>query len=234
MVWKLYSSAEDFLLSMDIEGTYTLQATPQEVWNCLMDQQMLLHTIPGVERIEALGEDTYAIAMHIGSTPLTGFYQGHVTVTERQYPYTYHLTIEGEGSQRAIDGEGSVQLNEHGENTVVAYKGTLHLGKLGTPLPVPLVKGTTKLLIQQFFTSLADKLPAKAHTPAATAGQARGKIVLLPALPQPTLLRMVVRRLGLGAGDPAAEAQWANLLKVVGIVLGLLLLVWIGSRISRR
>lgn len=84
------------------------------------------------------------------------------------------------------------------------------------------------MLIQQFFTSLADRLSATARTPAVTA---RGKIVLLPALPQPTLLRTAVRRLGLGAGDPVAEAQWADRIKRGGIVLGLLLLVWIGSRI---
>lgn len=213
---------------MDIEGTYTLQAPPQDVWSCLMDQQTLQHVIPGAERLEALGEDTYDIAMHIGSSPLAGFYHGHVTVTERQYPSSYHLTIECEGSQRTINGEGSIHLNEHGENTIIAYRGTLHLSKLAMPLPIPVIKGAAKMLIQQFFTSLADRLSATARTPAVTA---RGKIVLLPALPQPTLLRTAVRRLGLGAGDPVAEAQWADRIKRGGIVLGLLLLVWIGSRI---
>ncbi len=45
---------------MDIEGTYTLQAPPEEVWGCLKDQQVLQRTIPGVERIEALSEEKYA------------------------------------------------------------------------------------------------------------------------------------------------------------------------------
>ena len=90
---------------MDFEGTYTLQASPHDVWSCLMDQQTLQHVIPGAERLEALGEDTYAIAMHIGSSPLAGFYHGHVTVTERQYPSSYHLTIECEGGQSTINGE---------------------------------------------------------------------------------------------------------------------------------
>jgi carbon monoxide dehydrogenase subunit G len=197
----------------------------------LMDQQTLQHVIPGAERLEALGEDTYDIAMHIGSSPLAGFYHGHVTVTERQYPSSYHLTLECEGSQRTINGEGSVYLNEHGENTVVAYKGTLHLSKLATPLPIPVIKGVAKMLIQQFFTSLADGLSVTAHTPTVTA---RGKIVLLPALPKPTLQTTIVRWLGLGTDGPAARTQWASLLKLAVIALGLLLLVWIASRISRR
>jgi len=223
---------------MDIEGTYTLQASPQDVWSCLMDQQTLQHAIPGAERLEALGEDTYDIAMHIGSSPLAGFYHGHVTVTERQYPSSYHLTIECEGSQRTINGEGSIHLNEHGENTIIAYKGTLHLSKLATPLPIPVIKGAAKMLIQQFFTSLADGLSATARTPAVTA---HGKIVLLPAFPKPTLRHLpprqratIMRWLGLGTDGPVARAQWASLLRRAAIVLGLLLLVWIGSRIPRR
>jgi len=223
---------------MEIEGTYTLQASPQDVWSCLMDQQALQHAIPGAERLEALGEDTYDIAMHIGSSPLAGFYHGHVTVTERQYPSSYHLTIECEGSQRTINGEGSIHLNEHGENTIIAYKGTLHLSKLATPLPIPVIKGAAKMLIQQFFTSLADGLSVTAHTPAVTA---RGKIVLLRDLPEPTLRHLpprqmatILRWLGLSTDDPVARAQWVSLLKLAAIALGLLLLVWIASRISRR
>jgi len=223
---------------MEIEGTYTLQASPQDVWSCLMDQQALQHAIPGAERLEALGEDTYDIAMHIGSSPLAGFYHGHVTVTERQYPSSYHLTIECEGSQRTINGEGSIHLNERGENTIIAYKGTLHLSKLATPLPIPVIKGAAKMLIQQFFTSLADGLSVTAHTPAVTA---RGKIVLLRDLPEPTLRHLpprqmatILRWLGLSTDDPVARAQWVSLLKLAAIALGLLLLVWIASRISRR
>jgi hypothetical protein len=38
----------------------------------------------------------------------------------------------------------------------------------------------------------------------------------------------------LGAGDPVAEVLWVNRLRRTGILLGLLLLVWIGSRIPRK
>ena len=38
---------------MDIDGTYTLQAPPEVVWNLLMDQDMLQHTIQGMERLGA-------------------------------------------------------------------------------------------------------------------------------------------------------------------------------------
>ena len=226
---------------MDIEGTYTLQAPPEEVWDCLKDQQVLQRTIPGVERIEALSEEKYAVAIHVGPRPLTGSYQGQVTVTEQQSPYHYRIAIEGEGQQSSINGVGDIHLSSQGENTVVSYKGKLNLGKLDASLPASVIRGTAKLLIQQFFTALAGQLRAANSTPAAateehengitTLEQPAGKIVILPASPRSTFLETMVRRLGLGAGDPAAEALWVNRLRSTGVLLGLLLLVWIGMRI---
>jgi carbon monoxide dehydrogenase subunit G len=224
---------EDVLV-MNIEGTCTLQAPSKDVWNCLMDQQSLQIAIPGVERVEKADEDSFAVAMRVGLAPLRGTYHGRVTVTERRYPSFYRVTVEGKDDQHTIKAEVSVNLNEHGEHTVVAYEGTLHLSKSGTPLPAQMVKGAAKLLIQQFFTSLSKQLSAKLHADAITVEADRGKIVLLPALPQTTLLGTMVRRLRLGAGNPAAEDKWVGGIRLSGIVLGVLLLAWIGSRIRQR
>ncbi len=229
---------------MDIEGTYTLHGPPEEIWGYLKDQQVLQRTIPGIERIEALNEERYAVAIHVGPTPLTGSYQGQITVTERHHPYYYRIAIEGEGQQSSINGVGDIHLSSQGENTIVSYKGKLNLGKIDTTLPTPVVRGAAKLLIQQFFSALADHLRTANPTPAVAAGehvrgittleQPGGKIVILPASPRSTFLETIVRRVGLGAGDPAAEALWVNRLRRIGVLLGLLLLVWIGTRIPRK
>src|SRR6266581_2225736 len=112
---------------MNIEGTYTLQASPADVWSCLMDQQKLRKAIPGLEQLEVLGENTYVVTTHISLTPLMGSYHGQITVTEQQFPYQYQIAITGEGRQSTISGTGHIQLSELGENTVIAYKGTLNL-----------------------------------------------------------------------------------------------------------
>ena len=231
---------------MDIEGTYTLQASPEDVWQSLMDQQVLRRAIPGVEQLELIGENKYDITLHIRQTPLIGTYHGQATVTDQHYPYYYNIAIEGEGGPGTISGEGVVHLNVRDENTVVAYKGTLNIGKLGTLLPPPLVKGTAKLLLQQFFTALAEHLrtlPSSSFTlevvepdrDRATSRQFEGHIAILEANAEPTtLLHTLVHELKLGGGDPIQEEQWVNRIRRVGMVFGLLLLVWIGTRLPRK
>lgn len=229
---------------MDIEGTYTLQAAPQEVWACLLDQQTLQRTIPGIEELDRLGEDTYAFTMHIKHAPLSGSYSGQVDVVEREYPFSYRVTVESEGQPGKLHSEWTVELRAHNENTVVAYKGTLHLAKAAVLLPIPLVKGTIKVLIQQFFTALADHLRTASRSYSGTAEDTYAplefnhvnysRIAVSSSANQPTLLHRIVRQLRLGSNDPLLEEQWVRRLRRIGIVSVLLLLVWIGTRLPRK
>jgi carbon monoxide dehydrogenase subunit G len=228
---------------MDIEGTYTLQATPEDVWKCLMDQQVLRRALPGVEQLEALGENRYAISLAVKQAPLKGSYQGTVTISEQEYPHRYHISVEGEGRHGPVRGEGEVALQRQENNTVIHYRGVLNAARAGTLLPPPLLKGTAKMLIQQFFLSLADQLrvlrPVEVESvllveepeqPGLAAGEAP------PGLPlrSTSLLHLVVRSLGLGGGDSLSEERWVRTLRRVAALGVLLLLVWVGTKLPRR
>jgi uncharacterized protein len=259
-----YSQGKGNSFGMNIEGTYTLQVTPEEVWRSLMDPQVLRRAVPGVERLERESNHRYAITMHIRQAPLIGLYQGYVTVSDQQYPYQYRLSIEGEGRQSKISGQGVVQLSRHDENTVVSYKGTLNPGKLVTLLPPPLVQGAAKLLIQQFFTELAEHLRTLSRVEATASvtstsdvdipDQEEIEVVEIPVTngaetrerqfspPAPaispagqsSLLLTIVRRFGLGEGDPTLEARWVERVRRFGFAITLLALVWVGTRLPRR
>lgn len=237
---------------MDIEGTYTLQAPQEDVWHCLMDAQALRRAIPGVERLEVLGEYKHGITLDIRQSPLVGAYRGQVTVMERHYPSDYRIAFEGEGRQSTMSGQGIVQLHTHGENTIVSYKGTVNLGKLATLLPAPVVKGATKLLIQQFFLALADQLRVihpvsvvEAGSGDSQIGESDRKLVAqanehngedyrAESVSSPTFIHRAVRRLGIGEGNLEQELLWVQRVRRYGVIVGLLFLVWVGTRLPRR
>ena len=232
---------------MDIEGTYTLQDIPEDVWLCLMDSRLLQKSIPGLEQLERLSELNYTIAMQIKQAPLMGTYQGHVAVVEQKFPATYSLKFEGEGRQSNVQGNIVLTLSEQGENTVVDYKCTLNLGKMGTLLPAPLVKGNIKHLFQQFFAALAEHLRSIIPYPlevvesnhdilvtsTAQIAQQQKQAVFLPS-GRPAFLYALVRRFNLGDGDTQQEELWVNRVRRASVISGLLLLVWIGTRLPRK
>jgi carbon monoxide dehydrogenase subunit G len=231
---------------MDIEGTYTLQATPDEVWQCLMDPQALQRAIPGVEHLEALDDSTFDITLHMQYAPLRGLYSGRIRIFEQQYPTSYRIVIEGNSRQRSITCEGRVHLSNHGGNTIISYTCSLSQGKPGLLLPAPLVRGTAKLFLQQFFSALAEYLRSLQPVSA-------GELDMfdLPAnlmveeveveedidratVPPPTLLHRLIHLLRLGHGDAQAEEHWVQRTRRLGMVCGLLALVWVGTRLPRR
>ena len=231
---------------MEIDGTYTLQAPAEEVWNCLMDQRTIQHSIPGLERLTKVDEHTYTFAIHLRHAPLRGTYAGQASILEPSYPSTYRLSIDGEGPSNKFRCECDIQLKSHNENTVVGYQGTIHLGRSNTLIPVPLVKATVKVLLQQFFTALADQLRTEREGPVYFTTleelyempfmeeQISEQLLITSEEKPSTLLHRLVRRLGLGEQNPEVEEQWVQRLRQVGIVAVLLLLVWVGTRLPRR
>jgi len=229
---------------MNIEGTYTLQAAPEEVWAGLMDLQTLRYTIPGIGQLERHEGEVNTFTMHIRHAPLRGLYSGRAAVLEQEYPSSYRMTVEGEGQPGKFHGEWAIELRPHNENTVVVYKGTLHLTKAGALLPVSLVKGTIKVLTQQFFTTLADHLRTVSSSYSVTSEnmsalaefkQTDNDHIAMASSPhQPALLHKIVRQLGLGGNDAQLEEQWVIRLRRVGFASMLLLLVWVGTRLPRK
>ncbi len=229
---------------MDIDGTYTLQAPQELVWNILMDLLTLQRFIQGMERLERVGEDTYAFTLHIKHAPLRGAYSGNAVVTKMDYPYSYHLKAEGEGVPGTFYAEWDMILTALDEHTVVTYKGTLLFSRANVQLNDSLFKGIVKVLIQQFFTSIADHLRSESdvfeHDSNAYSTQVgishiqSGQTESSTFPEKPSFMLLVVRQLGLGDNDPFLEQVWVNRLRRIGFISMLLFLVWVGTRLPGR
>src|SRR5213595_2505397 len=106
---------------MNIAGTYTLQATPEEIWQCLNSKQALIEAFPGIERLEQADGQGYALSLHIKQAPLMGTYAGQVSITEYQSPYFCRIAISSEGRQNTLKGSGVIHLSRNEDNTVLVY-----------------------------------------------------------------------------------------------------------------
>lgn len=158
---------------MDIEGTYTLQAPVEEVYQCLADAETLQHAVPGLERLERAGAFAYTFALRVRQAPLRGLYQGKITFQNGATSgaaTAYRFSIEGDGQHNPFEGMWDLRLSQQQENTVVAYSGALNAGKVSALLPTGLVKGAVKILIQQFFTNVAEQLRTAPEMVSGTAG----------------------------------------------------------------
>jgi carbon monoxide dehydrogenase subunit G len=146
---------------MDIEGTYTLQAPVEEVYQCLADAEMLQHAIPGLEHLKPAEAFAYTFVLRVKQAPLRGMYEGKITLLNAPSPgiaTSYRFSIVSDGQHNPFEGTWDLRLSQQQGNTVVAYSGALNAGKISAFLPPALVKGAVKILIQQFFANVAEQL----------------------------------------------------------------------------
>lgn len=143
---------------MRVEGTYTLPAPRQRVWDMLNDPAVLARTAPGVKHLEPIGDDRYKAIIEVGVGPVRGTYDGQVSITDKQAPERMRLNVEGGGRPGTIKATGELRLEEQDGKTVVAYSGDAQVTGVIASVGHRLIGGVAKQMTAEFFKALEKEL----------------------------------------------------------------------------
>src|SRR5919202_3404419 len=160
---------------MKLSGSYTFSAPRDEVWELLMDPTTLQHIIPGCERLEEIGEDTYAAEIKLGLAGVKGDYSGTVRISDREPPERYRLHGDGRGKPGFAKGDGTVELSaEPDSTTTLRYTADAQVGGPIAGVGQRLIEGAAKSIINQSLKALGAELTAR-HSQDGGAGQPQPK-----------------------------------------------------------
>lgn len=139
---------------MKVEGVRELPAPRERVWTVLMDPESLARCLPGCEKLEALGENSYRASLKIGIAAVKGSYSGSVRMADLDPPNSYRLTLEGKGAPGFVRGSARVVLVGRGDTTDFEYSGEIQVGGLIASVGQRMLQGLSTTMIHQFFTAL--------------------------------------------------------------------------------
>jgi uncharacterized protein len=153
-----------------IAGNYTFEATREEVWSALNDPEVLARTIPGCQRLEAVGEHEYESTLKVGLQAVRGVYTGRVQLDNIVAPESYEIHVDGRGSNGFLKGAGSIKLRTDGAQTILDYGGEAQIGGTIATVGQRLLDGAARTLINQSLKALAQQLEERRlHVPQHTA-----------------------------------------------------------------
>jgi uncharacterized protein len=153
-----------------IAGNYTFEATREEVWSALNDPEVLARTIPGCQRLEAVGAHEYESTLKVGIQAVRGVYSGRVRLDNIIAPESYELHVDGRGSNGFLKGAGSIKLRTDGAQTILDYGGEAQIGGTIATVGQRLLDGAARTLINQSLKALAQQLEERRlHVPQHTA-----------------------------------------------------------------
>lgn len=147
---------------MTLNGSYSISAPRQAVWAALMDPEVLKKCLPGCEKLDPVGPDAYRAQMMVGIAAIKGSYRGSVSIHEKVAPEKFRMVVEGKGSPGFLRGEGSIELEEEGSETLLSYRGTAQVGGMIAGVGQRLVQGAARMVVRKFFEALSSHLASAA------------------------------------------------------------------------
>jgi arylformamidase len=146
---------------MKVSGSYTFNATREQVWARIYDPVSLLQAIPGCQQIEQVSPAEYRGEIHLRLPAVIGAYRTYVKMLEADPPQYSRFEGEVDGTLGSIKGTASFWLNETAGQTVMEYEGEgLITGSLAR-LNSRFAEGLAKNLINQGLTRLNKQLQAE-------------------------------------------------------------------------
>ncbi len=157
---------------MKVSGSATLNASRERVWSALNDPAVLVRTIPGCQRLEAIGEDAYRMTLTAGVASIKGVYQGEVRLTEQQPLDTFVLRAAGAGGPGTVSADVLVTLAEAGSaSTTLTYDADAIVGGMIGGVGQRMLTGVAKKTAGEFFAAVDDVLTGKATAPLEPQGE---------------------------------------------------------------
>ncbi len=157
---------------MKISGSAMLSAPVEQVWNAILDPQVLVRTIPGCERLEATGENSYAMTVTAGVASIKGTYSGECVLSDLKPHESLLMRAEGSGAPGTISVDVTVHFVDNGDGTTnLSYDAVAVVGGMVGGVGQRMLTSVSKRMAGTFFASINDVLLGVAPTtiPAGTA-----------------------------------------------------------------
>jgi hypothetical protein len=76
---------------MRLEYEHLVQKPREQVWEALVDPEVLARILPGVEKFDAVGADEYDVIVNLGVPAVKGAFSGSIEIADQQFPARYAL-----------------------------------------------------------------------------------------------------------------------------------------------
>ena len=231
------------------------------MWSALQNPAVLVCTIPGCERLEETGPDTYRMTVTAGVASIKGVYQGEVALSEPDAPQRFVLRARGQGAPGTVDATVEVRLSEIEGGTRVDYDAEAVIGGMIGGVGQRMLSSVAKKTASDFFSALeshlvfdAEAVPAvslraesvrteaalteAAHTEAVPAGRVSAGSVPAGSMSAGSAPAETARVFERPAKQPRPGVPAWSLLAAfgmgAGVALGSAVIGWLLGRTGRR
>jgi carbon monoxide dehydrogenase subunit G len=136
---------------MKFTGENTLAAPVAQAWDALLDPAVLVRTIPGCERLEATGENAYAMTVTAGVASIKGTYAGSCVLTDLVEHESLVMKLDGAGAPGTIGATVNVRFAPDGSATRISYDADAVVGGMIGGVGQRMLTSVSRRMAGEFF-----------------------------------------------------------------------------------
>ena len=136
---------------MKLTGENVLAAPVEQAWDALLDPAVLVRTIPGCERLEATGENAYAMTVTAGVASIKGTYAGSCVLTDLVEHESLVMKLDGAGAPGTIGATVNVRFLDEGSSTKVSYDADAVVGGMIGGVGQRMLTSVSRRMAGEFF-----------------------------------------------------------------------------------
>jgi carbon monoxide dehydrogenase subunit G len=155
---------------MKVAGEAVLHAPVEQVWTALLDPTVLVRTIPGCERLDATGENAYAMTVTAGVAAIRGTYSGTCRLTDLAPHDSLVLKASGAGAPGTIAADVKVSFADSGDgSTLLRYDADAVVGGMIGGVGQRMLTSVTRRMAGEFFGNVEQVLNGAEPAPGVAA-----------------------------------------------------------------
>lgn len=149
-------------LSLSARGTVDIAASPERVFQVLLDPIALARVIPGCHSLQPDGANRYRADVTVGVGLIKARYQARITLSEIQAPHRLRLAGTGSSSLGTGAGDGLVRLEPTAGGTRLHYDYGARVGGKVAMVGSRMLESAARVIVAQLFESLGRQAAGEA------------------------------------------------------------------------
>jgi hypothetical protein len=147
---------------MKLEGEHVFKGPREDVWEMFYDPEVLASAVPGMDKLDVIAENEYEGVMNVRIGPVSGKFQGKLSLTDVVAPESLTLNVDGRGAPGFAKGVGkAVFIEQPDGTTLLKYDGDVNIGGALASVGQRMIDSVAKSMIRTAFETLDQALEAR-------------------------------------------------------------------------
>jgi carbon monoxide dehydrogenase subunit G len=145
---------------MKLNGTRKFKASSAQVFNAILDPEILKSAIPGCNSVTYASPDQLVVEITTPLPGLRGPFPIAVDIANKQAPSSVDLQVQIEGKDGSVDAVCKISVADEAEGTLLTYDAKADLAGIIAIADNPVGQPIVKASLNSFFKNLDKALEA--------------------------------------------------------------------------